>query len=96
MKIHNERPVNVKVSGQNIKKVSEEQSISIQRGSGASFSKDRVDISERAKEAARLMEEIKAIPDIRTEKVDEIKEAINSGKYRIDPVKLAEKILREI
>lgn len=97
MKIHGERPVNAQVSGQNVKKVAEEQAISIQRKSTVqSPSKDRVDISERAKDAARLMEEIKAIPDIRTEKVDELREAIKSGRYRIDSVKLAEKILKEI
>lgn len=97
MKIHNERPVNVQVSGQNVKKVTEEQAISIERKAGdQSFSKDRVDISEKAKEAARLMEEIKAIPEIREQRVEELREAIKSGRYRIDSVKLAERILREI
>ncbi|MFN3740052.1 MAG: flagellar biosynthesis anti-sigma factor FlgM [Thermodesulfovibrionales bacterium] len=94
MKIHGERPVDPQVSGKNVKKVSEEKAISIKRNSSVqSLRKDRVDISERAKEAARLIEAIKAIPDIRTEKVDEIREAISSGKYRIEPMKIAEKIL---
>ncbi len=94
MKIHGERPLDPQVSGNNVKKVSRAQVPGVQkRPVNPSQGSERVDISERAKEAARLLEAIKAIPDIRAEKVDEIREAINSGKYRIDPMKIAEKIL---
>lgn len=97
MKVNGERPLNVQVSGQNVKKVSEEQAINARSNRGVeSFSKDRVDISERAKEAARLMEEIRSLPDIREQRVEELREAIKSGRYRVDPLKLAEKIMGEI
>ncbi|MCX7792853.1 MAG: flagellar biosynthesis anti-sigma factor FlgM [Thermodesulfovibrionales bacterium] len=97
MKIHGERPLNSQVSGQELKKISEQQTINIQKKEvSQSLRNDRVDISERAKEAARLMEELKSLPEIRQQKIDELREAIKSGKYMVDSIKLAEKILREL
>lgn len=97
MKINGDRPVNIRLSDKNVNKVSEEKPVNIQRKAEPQFlNKDRVEISGKAKEVARLMEELSKLPDIRRQKVQELREAIKSGRYRIDSVKLAEKILREI
>jgi len=98
MKIYGEGPVRPQLHGQGIgsevtvKRVSEEQA---QKGIQSS-GKDRIEISERARESARLMEEIRTLPDIREEKIQTLKKAIETGNYRIDYSKLAEKILMEI
>ncbi len=57
---------------------------------------DRVDISGKGKEIAELMAQINQLPDIRTDKVNAVKKAIETGNYKIDPVKIAQKFLDEI
>lgn len=54
--------------------------------------KDSLNISETAKDFQFAMNEIKKLPDIRTEKVDKIKQQIKSGTYEINAEKIAEKI----
>ncbi len=79
-------------------------SVTVQKSSGVknkvssanveeTVAKDRVEISGKMKE---LMALINQIPDVRKEKLEEIKKSIESGNYRIDSSKIAEKILREI
>ncbi len=58
--------------------------------------KDRVEISSEARMAARLLEEVKSLPEIRVEVVEQLRSAIQTGQYRIDPVKIAERLIREI
>lgn len=43
-----------------------------------------------------LKAEIKKLPDVRLDKIQEIKEVINSGNYEIDSYKIAGRILEEI
>ncbi len=57
---------------------------------------DRIDISQRGKEVAAIIASLNSLPDIREEKVQALKEAIDKGTYKIDPVKIAEKMLSEI
>lgn len=57
---------------------------------------DRVDISRAGKEAADLMAAIKQMPDVREDKVREIRESVESGAYTADPRKIAEKLLNEL
>lgn len=57
---------------------------------------DRIDISSRGKEVASLMTSIGSLPEVREEKVQALKEAIEAGTYKIDPIKVAEKMLSEI
>lgn len=55
-----------------------------------------VSLSSRAKEIAKINEIIKSSPDIRTEKVEKIKNEIAKGTYSVDAKDVAEKILKEI
>lgn len=58
--------------------------------------KDRISLSGQAKEISELKAAINELPDIRTDKVDAVKQAIDTGTYNIDPKKIAAKILEEI
>lgn len=57
---------------------------------------DRIDISQKGKEVASLISSINNLPDVREEKVNALKDAVNAGTYKIDPIKIAEKMLSEI
>ena len=57
---------------------------------------DRVEFSDRSKEVAELMNAINQLPEVRTDKVKAMKEAIESGNYNIDTLKIAEKLLSEL
>lgn len=59
------------------------------------LTKDQVTVSEAAKNIARLMVEVSNIPDIRADKVEELKSAINSGTYEIKGSEIAGKIIKE-
>ena len=57
---------------------------------------DRVDVSGRAREIAEIMGVVKSIPDVRTEKVNEIKTLVDSGKYVADPERIAGRMIDEV
>jgi len=57
---------------------------------------DRVNLSGKAKEIANLKNAVTQLPDIRTDKVQEIEKAIKNGTYKIDSLKIAGKIIDEI
>ena len=70
----------------NTSKLKENESTRLKR-------KDEINISDEAKEIQSLMKKLKDMPEVRQEKINEIKEKINSGNYEIDPEKIAEKML---
>lgn len=57
---------------------------------------DKIDISQKGKEIASIITSVNSLPDVREEKVQALKEAVNAGTYRVDPIKVAEKMLSEI
>ena len=57
---------------------------------------DMVDLSRMAKEARELMCLIEQIPEVRMDRVNALKKAIDSGTYEIDSSKIAEKMLEEL
>lgn len=58
--------------------------------------KDKISLSGRATEISELMGLIEKLPDVRMDKVDELKKAIDAGSYNFDSMKVAEKILEEL
>ncbi len=58
--------------------------------------KDRVDISSRSKEIADIMSAVNQLPDVRTDKVQEIQKSVEAGTYSVDSSKVADKILKSI
>lgn len=59
------------------------------------LTKDQITVSEAAKNISRLMVEVSNIPDIRADKVEELKNAINSGTYEVKGSEVAGKIIQE-
>ena len=57
---------------------------------------EHIALSAKAKGIQKALETVQTLPDIRSEKVAEIKNQIASNSYRVDSEALAEKILQEI
>ncbi len=56
---------------------------------------DTVKISQNARNANGIKEQVDLIPDIREEKVAELKSRIEQGTYQVDGKKIAFKMIRE-
>ena len=55
-----------------------------------------VELSRMAVDLSGLQEAVKSVPDVRAEKVEQLKQAIESGNYNIDDEKLADALSRFI
>ena len=58
--------------------------------------RDKISLSGKAQEINELKALINELPDIRIDKVEQLKKAIDTGFYNIDSYKVAEKMLEEI
>lgn len=56
---------------------------------------DQVNLSAQARELSELKKIIEQMPEVRTEKVEALKKAIAEGRYKIDALAIANKILEE-
>ncbi len=56
---------------------------------------DTVNISDAAKEIQEVRKQLDAIPDVRTEKVEQLKTQIEDGTYEVKSEEIADKMLRE-
>jgi negative regulator of flagellin synthesis FlgM len=56
---------------------------------------DTVVISDTAKRIQEARFQLESIPDIRDDKVAEIKRSIQDGTYKVEPDKIADKMIRE-
>lgn len=61
--------------------------------SSTAAKEDKVSISSQGKDVANLASTVKSAPEIRTEKVDQIKTELNEGSYNVDGKQVAEKIV---
>jgi len=59
-------------------------------------SADTVNISSQSKEIADIMSSVNQLPDVREQKVQDIKQRVDAGTYTIDPRKIADKLLSEL
>lgn len=57
---------------------------------------DRVSLSNESKDMQIAEDSVNAISDVRQDKVNEIKQAVESGNYEIDPGKIADKMIGAI
>ena len=57
---------------------------------------DRMSISDKAQEIKELQTKLKETDEVREEKVKEIKDALESGNYKIEARKVANKILSDL
>jgi negative regulator of flagellin synthesis FlgM len=73
------------------KRVSDEQKV------GGSADQDAiVNLSQASKEAQKIREIIASEPDVREDKVADLKERIESGRYTIDHAQVADKLVNEL
>ena len=56
---------------------------------------DTVVLSDTAKKIQQTQTQLKAIPDVREDKVAQLKEQIENGTYEIDEEKIADKMLKD-
>ena len=56
---------------------------------------DRVDLSDQSKEMKKIYTAQQMAPDIRTDKVNEVKKAVEENRYQVDSNTVAEKMIRE-
>ncbi len=94
MKIHGNKPVDVGDVKHTTQGVG-----AAKGGAGARDTKeagrkgDRVEISVLARELKQLVNQL---PDVRLERVESVRKAIESGQYVIDSNKIAEKLIDEL
>lgn len=62
---------------------------------GELLSAEKIELSDKAKDIQSAKKAIEAIPDIRTEKVESLKEAISKGVYNVRGEVAADKMIRE-
>jgi negative regulator of flagellin synthesis FlgM len=62
---------------------------------GAAIATERVDLSNKAKDIQKIKQVLDQTPEVREEKVQELKRQIESGSYAINPGRIADKMLGE-
>lgn len=64
-------------------------------GKRSPVTEDKLDISSRASEVGRLVDQIKALPDVRQERIEALREQVSAGTYRPSGEVIADAILRD-
>ena len=59
------------------------------------LSTDKVELSVRSKEMQKINDDLQMTPDLRAEKVSDLKKLIQEGKYEVDNNALAGKMIKE-
>jgi negative regulator of flagellin synthesis FlgM len=72
---------------------SPQQSERTQAVGGGHSDSDRLELSVRSREISHLEELIQSIPDVREDRVDQVRSQIERGTYNIKAEKIAEKII---
>lgn len=67
----------------------------LQTHSPARAKGDRVELSDRARSLYAAKEALSRLPEIRQDRVESLKKAIQAGTYRVSGEQLAERMLRE-
>ena len=80
----------------NIYETYKKQSIAQVKPPTKTQKKDEVALSKTAKDFQAVYKLLNATPDIRQDKVDDIKEKINAGNYNVKAEEVAEKILARL
>ncbi|MFO0752697.1 MAG: flagellar biosynthesis anti-sigma factor FlgM [Thermodesulfovibrionales bacterium] len=83
------------VTGSNVPKADKAKTKTGEEKAEEVVTKDQVTVSAAAKEIGRLQLEVSKVPEIRTDRVEEIKNAIASGTYEVKGEAVAGKILKE-
>jgi len=95
MKISGEKPVGLEAYLQKVDSKGEAGSKGVKKVSGETTLEENVQLSDKAKDIKKIKEILEATPDIRQEKIDQIKTALDNGTYNVEGKKIAEKIIKE-
>jgi negative regulator of flagellin synthesis FlgM len=63
--------------------------------SGLTAQSDKVDLSDRAREVQQAAQMLKEMPDVREDKVQQVKMAVDNGTYNVIGTRVATHMLRE-
>jgi len=97
MKINGNIPIDDGKANERLREVHKNREIdSKDNANKADDSKDKISLSGQAKEINELKRLISDLPEMRSDRIDALKKAIESGNYNIDAKKIAEKILEEL
>lgn len=90
MRINNSQNVQqiLKAYNKNVSKVKKTEE--------AKFKSDKIEISESAKDFQVAMKALSDVPEVREEKVEELKKKIADGKYQPSAQDIAKKMLNDI
>lgn len=84
--------INGSIGIQNVVKAYQNNMPKTEKKSGASFESDKIEISDEARVKQAAMQAAKQIPDVREDKVAEIKQQIKDGTYRPTADQIVEKM----
>lgn len=65
-----------------------------QQDSGKSSTTDTVSLSDSAVQLGKLGNSVAPAPVVDTQRVEQVKQAIDNGSYEVDPARVAEKMMR--
>ncbi len=95
MKISDVKDTNAQMVQQYQRNDAVRQNNSEKQVSGASVPEEKVDLSTKARDVQQIKNALAKLPEIREEKVQELKRDIEAGTYNVSGEKIAEKMVGE-
>mgnify|MGYP000863854747 CR=1 FL=1 len=92
MKIQNDESV---ATVQQLRKTVQEQSAKTKKTDPPLTEGDQVQLSDRAREFNRIKDVLETLPDLRSDKVQTLSDAVDQGTYTTDTRTSSEKLIRE-
>lgn len=84
------------ISIQNVMKSYNQTVSNVKKKDSVNLSPDKIEISDAAKEYQVAMQAFKQLPDVREDKVSEIKDQIKDGSYKPSSEDIAKKLLERL
>ena len=85
----------VDIGGSGIQPPDKKKGQSTSTQGGGAVPQDQVLVSDQAREIGRLQAAVSTLPDIRTDRVNDVTNAINNGTYNVNGEAVAGKVLKE-
>ncbi len=80
---------------QQYQKINKVQSDSSQKVGGNAAPEEKVNLSAKARDIQQLRDAVNQLPDVREDKVRELKEQVDKGTYAVNGQNIAEKMVSE-
>lgn len=92
MKIYNDESI---LSVRQLQKGATEQAVKTKKTTPSLTDNDQVELSDRAREFSRIKDVLETVPDIRSDRIEALSEAVKQGTYTVDSRAVAGKLIRE-